>query len=196
MQVIVKLNYPSKTEIEPEEVTAQLLAKGYKPSPKVPCSEMSDKFWEELPKPLSRNPFRMEVSESEWISAMDYTPEYYLKDVKGLWDCIQQLQSDSRLEQFSAQQIESGFRRYWNDDERPQYVHYSEEDAIATANAMIEEFVEDCLGSDIQTIKPRDEIAEQVAAATGLEVIVQSQTWVFPRYIDGGEGAGFRVWGA
>jgi hypothetical protein len=71
--------------------------------------------------------------------------------------------------------------------------YYSEESAIEAANEMIEGFIEDCIGDGRETITPRDEIAEHVAAATGLEVVVKSESWYFPRYIDGGNGIGFKV---
>jgi hypothetical protein len=186
---LIKLNYPPKTEVELSEVVIEFLGE----SNKVPCSEMPDDFWDRLPKPLSRKPFQMEVTEEDLVAYLDYLPEYRIIDTKGLWTCIEQLQSDPRLSSFSAQQIESGFRRYWEDDERPEYVYYSKESAIEAANNMIEDFVKDSLGDDEETIYPRDEIAMKVATETNLEVVLQPERWAFPRYIDGGEGIGFRI---
>jgi hypothetical protein len=185
----IKLDYPQKNEVEPSEVTVQVKGK----TTKVPCSEMPDEFWDRLPKPLTQKAFQMELTEEDWVAYLDYIPEYRLTDVKGMWECIEQLQADARVSAFSSEQIESGFQRFWNDDERPDYVYYSEESAIEVANEMIESFVEDCIEGGREIITPRDEIAEHVAAVTGLEVVAKSEQWYFPRYIDGGNGIGFKV---
>jgi hypothetical protein len=58
----------------------------------------------------------------DWAAYLNYIPEYRLTDVKGMWECIEQLQTDERVSAFSSQQIESGFQRFWSDDERPEYV--------------------------------------------------------------------------
>lgn len=189
MKKIVTLTFPQKPVVEADEVF--LRVKGY--SIEIACSKMSDDWWNSLPRPLPIKPFKLFFSEGDWETYLDYLPEFRATECKGLDACILELQQDPRLASFHPDRIESAFRHYWADDQRPEWVWYSEADAIATANEMIEDFVDDCLASDIELIMPRDEIAERVAKGTGLEVVVKPQEWHFPRYIDGGTGFGYLI---
>jgi len=192
-KVIIKLDYASgKKEYFPEDVTATIQFKSAKFE--LPCSELPDSFWETVVlNGLNRKPFSTTVDELLVNACYDYTPEFYLKDVKGVWDCIEQLKKDVRLDQFDPKRIEDGFLRFWNNSQDPEYVYYSAESAISTANSMIEEFVADSIREDVPEFSAIDKFDVEVAKELDMELRNPPTKWYFAKWINGGDGTGFNT---
>lgn len=189
----ITLEYPlGKKEYFVEDVVAMIQFKSA--NFKIPCTELPDEFWETLvARRLTQKPFVIPVDELFVDACYNYTPEFYLRDVKGVWDCIEELQRDSRLSQYSPGRIEDSFLRFWNSSQEPECAHYSVESAVSTANQMIEEFVADCLRPDMPDFSAPDKFDIQVSKDLNMELRNPPTKWYFPKWIDGGDGTGFNT---
>lgn len=192
-KVTITLDYaPGKKEYFVEDVTATIQFKSA--TFEVPCSQLPDSFWETVvTNGLNKKPFVTTVDELFVEACYDYTPEFYLRNVKGVWDCVEQLQHDSRLSEFHPKKIESGFLRFWNSSQEPEWIHYSKESAIATADSMIEEFVKDSIREDVPELNPADKFDVEVAKSLEMELRYPPTKWYFAKWIDGGDGTGFNT---
>lgn len=178
-----------KKDYFPEDVIAKIQFKSEHFS--IPCSELPDDFWETIV--LSEKPFITTVDEEFVCACYNYTPEFFLRDVKGVWSCLEQLQQDSRLSEFAPERIENSFLRFWDASQEPENVYYSSESAASAADCMIEEFVNDSIREDAPEYSARDKFDVEVAESLGMELRNAPTKWYFARWIDGGDGVGFNT---
>lgn len=165
------LFFPEKESLLREEVICKIEGKD------IPCLVMPSTFWDRLPNPLPLpgKSFKIKLTEEEWESYLDFHPVFRIEE-KECWDCIEEIQSDSRLKHLNKLVLRDSFIRFWNADQRTEYVCDSLTDAANAVSEIMEEFITDCLSDEITiyqeiAIRPDDEIAEKVAKECGLEVV-------------------------
>jgi hypothetical protein len=186
----VTLDYPEgATEVFPSDVFVVIKVSGYKPTQSTPASELSDEFWDSLPQPLQRKTFEMQVREGDWETAFEYEKYVPINSIPADFDRIY---AALKPLGYSEAQIDMGWKRFCQADQRSEYV-CPEAEAHECRNEMINDYIENSLGVELTG----DAISLQVAAETGLEAVnLQGEGWVFPKFIDGGDGVGCRVvWG-
>lgn len=158
-----------------DQTQVLIKAKGYKQFI-IPASEITDELWQKIP--LTPKTFHADIDNHEFFEYANYQAEYRLQDVKGIGAIISEL-SDS-LPQINSTTLSNGFLRWWNADQRIEYVYYTESEALATIEEIKQEFVANCY-----CIPERELFAFKVAQELGMELIfvpVEQKRWIRSEY--------------
>jgi hypothetical protein len=188
MKVKLELKYDDQETYWARDVMMRLTS-GRQQTKWIPCSEFEE-IWDKIP--AIEKEQAIEIESEHFKEACLYVPTSRLSDFFSDELSIK-ISRDPRMKGFSIEKIQPAFQRFFHSDARSEY--YYPEDAIDTVlEEMMQSFIEDCVSPDIETIVEYDEAAEKLALAVpGLQPYRPKQAWQFPRWIDGGEGVGYRV---
>lgn len=156
MQVKIQLRYDASLSfICPEQVTVMIEGQGYRNC--IPGTELSPELWQKIS--VSPDIFLAEISEDEFSEYINWRQVFRLQDIKEIGEIIEEL--EFLLPGINPLSISNGFLRFWNADQRTEYVYGGRENVLEAINSLKQDFIDNC--------NYGDSLAQKTAQETGLE---------------------------